>query len=69
MSHYYLGCELYTTRITVLLYVCLVISIMGPWPGLSFTPGKKSKPDNQKTFSPMNQTFLKLLNPVFRTAL
>lgn len=70
MSGYYLGCELYTTGVIIFLYICLVTAILGPRPGLNFISGKKSKPNNnQKVFSPINQTYLKLLHSVSRSAL
>jgi len=41
-----------TTGFIILLYVYLVTSIMGPWPGLRFTTGKKSKTNNNQSVQP-----------------
>lgn len=43
MSGYYLGREFSVTGISILLYVCLVASIMEPFSGLIFLAGNKSK--------------------------
>lgn len=69
MSGYFLDYAVSMTGISILLFVCLVTSIMGPCSGPIFIAGKKSKTNhNEKVLSLMNQIFLKLLNPVSRAA-